>query len=96
MKRKFHVRFLEEGERATALSYSAINFSKCSQMLTAHVCFFFAWFNFVKPHDALKIEVADGVRRWKQRTPAMAAKITDHIWTLEELFNVKPPPMDKK
>jgi predicted transcriptional regulator with HTH domain len=24
MKRKFHVRFLEEGERATALSYSAM------------------------------------------------------------------------
>ncbi len=71
-----------------------INFSKCFQMLTAHMCFFFAWFNFVKPHDALKIEVADGIRRWKQRTPAMAAKITDHIWTLDELFNVnvKPPP----
>lgn len=69
-----------------------INFSKCFQMLTAHVCFFFAWFNFVKPHDALKIEIADGIRRWKQRTPAMAANITDHIWKLEELFNVKPPP----
>jgi hypothetical protein len=61
-------------------------------MLIAHLCFFFAWFNFVKPHDALKIEIDDGVRRWKQRTPAMAAGITDHIWTLEELFNVKPPP----
>lgn len=74
-----------------------INFSKCLQMLTVHVCFFFAWFNFIKPHDALKIEVADGIRRWKQRTPAMAANITDHIWTLEELFNVnvKPPPMSE-
>lgn len=69
-----------------------INFSKCFQMLIVHLCFFFAWLNFVKPHDALKIEIDDGIRRWKQRTPAMAAGITDHIWTLEELFNVKPPP----
>ncbi len=69
-----------------------INFSKCFQMLIVHLCFFFAWFNFVKPHDALKIEIDDGIRRWKQRTPAMAAGVTDHIWTLEELFNVKPPP----
>lgn len=69
-----------------------INFSKCFQMLIVHLCFFFAWLNFVKPHDALKIEIDDGIRRWKQRTPAMAAGITDHIWTLEELFNVKSPP----
>ncbi len=70
-----------------------INFSKCLQMLTAHVCFFFTWFNFIKPHDALKIEVTDDIRRWKQRTPAMATNITDHIWTLEELFNIKSPPI---
>ena len=69
-----------------------IDFSKCFQMLLAHMCFFFAWFNFVKTHDALKIETDEGVKHWKQRTPAMAANITDHIWTLEELLNVKPPP----
>lgn len=46
-----------------------------------HLCLFFAWFNLVKPHDALKIEIADGRRRWKQRTPAIAANLTDHIWT---------------
>lgn len=70
-----------------------INFSKVFDMLMVHMCFFFAWFNFVKPHDALKLEMADGRRRWKQRTPAMAANITDHIWTLEELCNFKPPPV---
>jgi len=29
-----------------------------------HLCLFFAWFNLVKPHDALKIEIADGKQRW--------------------------------
>jgi len=28
------------------------------------MCLFFAWFNLVKPHDALKIEIADGKQRW--------------------------------
>lgn len=69
-----------------------IDFSKCVNPLIMHLCLFFAWFNLVKPHDALKIEIADTRRRWKQRTPAMAANLTDHVWTLEELFMFKPPP----
>jgi len=69
-----------------------IDFSKCLNPLMMHLCLFFAWFNLVKPHDALKIEIADSRRRWKQRTPAVAANLTDHIWTLEELFMFKPPP----
>jgi len=69
-----------------------INFSKRLNPLIMRLCLFFAWFNLVKPHDALKIEIADGKQRWKQRTPAMAANLTDHIWGLEELFKFKPPP----
>jgi hypothetical protein len=26
--------------------------------------------------------------RWQQRTPAMAARLTDHIWTVKELLTV--------
>ncbi len=40
-----------------------------------------------------KLEIVDDKRRWKQRTPAIAANITDHIWTLEELCKFKPPPV---
>lgn len=69
-----------------------IDFSKRLNPLIMHLCLFFAWFNLVKPHDALKIEIMDGRQRWKQRTPAMAANLTDHVWTLEELFRFKPPP----
>jgi hypothetical protein len=68
-----------------------IDFCKRLNPLIMHLCLF-AWFNLVKPHDALKIEIADGRRRWKQGTPAIAANLTDHIWTLEELFRFKPPP----
>ncbi len=40
-----------------------INFSKRLNPLVMHLCLFFAWFNLVKPHDALKIEFAVGKRR---------------------------------
>ena len=69
-----------------------IDFSKRLNPLVMHLCLFFAWFNLVKPHDTLKIEFAVGRRHWKQRTPAMAANLTDHVGTLEELFRFKPPP----
>ena len=53
-----------------------------------------AIYNFVRPHSALRIELArqSSKRKWQQRTPAMAAGITDHIWTLEELLTCRLPP----
>ena len=30
---------------------------------------------------------ADSKSKWIKRTPAMAAQLTDHIWTLKELFD---------
>jgi IS1 family transposase len=53
-----------------------IDFSKRLNPLIMHLCLFFACFNLVKPYDALKIEIADGRRRWKQRTLAIATNLT--------------------
>jgi hypothetical protein len=39
-------------------------------------------YNFCWPVRTLRQQV--GRRRYRQRTPAMAAKLTDHIWTLQE------------
>jgi hypothetical protein len=30
-------------------------------------------------------------RRWKPVTPAMAARITDHVWTTQELLSYQVP-----
>jgi hypothetical protein len=38
--------------------------------------------NFCWPVRTLRQQV--GPRRYRQRTPAMAAELTDHIWTLKE------------
>jgi hypothetical protein len=50
-----------------------------------------AWYNFVKPHRSLRVEENNGRRKWRQRTPAMAEGLTDHIWSLEEMFTFRVP-----
>ena len=49
-------------------------------------------YNFCTPHQSLRIEQADGRRKWVQRTPAMAAGLTDHLWTVAELLTSRVPP----
>jgi hypothetical protein len=51
-------------------------------------------FNFVRPHQALRVTLLPPIhgRKWQQRPPAMAAGLTDHIWTLEELLSYRIPP----
>ena len=45
------------------------------------------YYNLIRPLKTLRLKNGNGgVRKWKKRTPAMAAGLTDHIWTLKELF----------
>lgn len=53
-------------------------------------------YNFCVPHHSLRLPIwlSSKRKRWVQRTPALAAGLTDHIWTVSELmtFKVAPPP----
>lgn len=56
-------------------------------------------YNFCTSHDSLRVKLHLQVGRrptyrWVQRTPAMAAGLTDHRWSIAELltFKVPPPP----
>ena len=55
-----------------------INFSKKVDNHRHAVALFVAYYNFCKKHKSL-----DG------RTPAMAARLTDHVWTVEELLSTQ-------
>jgi IS1 family transposase len=50
-------------------------FSKKLDNLKAHIALHFAHYNFVRVHQTLRT------------TPAMAANLTDHLWTLDELLS---------
>jgi IS1 family transposase len=49
-------------------------FSKKWEKLYAMLALYFAWYNFCRIHQTLRV------------TPAMEAGITDHVWTIEEML----------
>lgn len=52
-------------------------------------------YNFCTEHKSLRLKLWVGYHdfRWVRRTPALAAGLTDHIWTVKELllFQIPPP-----
>ena len=49
-------------------------------------------YNFCWPHARLRLP-ARGGRKWQERTPAMAAGLTDHGWTMEEMLRYRVLPL---
>jgi len=45
-------------------------------------------YNFCSPHRSLRVEQKQG-KKWVQRTPAMAAGWTDHVWSIRELLSFR-------
>ena len=58
------------------------------------------YYNFCLPHASLRLplpqpEATNGsgsAKQWRSQTPAMAAGLTDHVWTLREVLLFRVPP----
>jgi len=75
------------------LTRKTLAFSKSLEMYRASAAWEDIIYNLVRPLKTLRQEVFDDPsRRWKPRTPAMAAGLTDHIWTVKELLTTVVPP----
>jgi hypothetical protein len=67
----------------------------CQQLALFHV-----YHNFVLPHTGLRQELAEpeptngmgSARQWQPCTPAMAAGLTNRVWTLREVLRYRVPP----
>ena len=68
-----------QNSRKTRKSYC---FSKDWRIHNAASFFVAFSYNFCWPVRTLRVKGADG--RWEPRTPAMAAGLTDHVWTTSE------------
>lgn len=75
------------------LTRKTVAFSKTTIMHQAAAKLEDAYYNLVRPHKTLRQEVVASDRRWLPRTPAMASALTDHIWTVKELFSKIPVPI---
>jgi len=77
------------------------SFCKDRQQLRRRVLFFQAFYNFARPHLSLRLPLLEPPQshstlirpKWTQRTPGMAAGLTDHVWTFRELLTVKFEPI---
>lgn len=70
------------------LTRKSIGFSKRHREHYDHVALQVAEHNIVRPHLGLRVRnsIQTEVRKWIKRTPAMAAGLTNHIWSLKELL----------
>jgi IS1 family transposase/transposase-like protein len=77
------------------------SFCKDRERLRQRVVFFQAFYNVSRPHMSLRRQLplrectqSGAIRlRWRERTPAMAAGVTDHVWTFRELLTAKFEPL---
>lgn len=61
-------------------------------VLTAGMYLVGCAYNFVWPHESLRLPSLEGSsRKWQERTPAMAAGLADHPWTMLELLSYQIP-----
>jgi hypothetical protein len=65
-----------------------------SETLVAGMYLVGCFYNFCDYHHSLRLKLSVGSfgHHWVQRTPAIAAKLTDHRWTPTELLAFKVPP----
>jgi transposase-like protein/IS1 family transposase len=76
-------------ERLAALTRRGRALARCTGTLHAGMYWIGAVYNFCTYHTSLS-RAAAGVRA--PRTPAMAAALTDHRWTVQELLSFRVPP----
>ncbi len=74
-------------------------YSKELGWLEKHLWLSLAYYHLVLPHESLRIRLPEpaptrgtgSARRWQMVTPAMAAGMTDHVWSTSELLSYRVP-----
>jgi hypothetical protein len=84
------------------LTRKTASFCKDRERLRQRVVFCQAFYNVARPHMSVRQPLPLHVRtrhgairpRWQERTPALVAGLTDHVWTFRELLTAKFEPLD--
>jgi IS1 family transposase len=87
-------------QHVAAIGRRATTLCKGEDGLRQQLALYHVYHNFVLPHASLRQPFAEplptngsgSVKRWRPWTPAMAAGLTDHVWTLQEVLMFRVPP----
>lgn len=83
------------------LARKSLSFCKDRVQLRRRVVFFQVFYNFARPHQSLRLPLPELVSpatglirpKWQARTPGMAARLTDLVWSFRELLTAKFEPV---
>ena len=78
-------------QHSRRLGRKSNGFSKDIRKLGVQLYLALGYYHFAKEHFGLRQESKDNGKKWVQRTPALAAGITDHIWSTRELLTYRVP-----
>lgn len=94
-KRSVQILLCSSDQKGRIPDDKTLSFSKDLCLLKASTTLEDALYNFTRPVRTLRVELPNSrdQARWQQRTPAMAAGLTDHIWTVKELLTVVLVPL---
>jgi IS1 family transposase len=87
-------------QRVAAIGRRRATPCKSEDGLRQQLALFQVYHNFVLPHTSLRKALAapvstngsGSVKVWRPYTPAMAAGLTDHVWSLKEVLRFRVPP----
>ena len=86
VRQRVHTSFVERDNLTSRQSNGrlvrkTLSHSKKDYYLQRHLDLEDAVFNFARPHRSLRVALPEPIqsRKWEQRTPAMAAGLTDHV-----------------
>jgi IS1 family transposase len=91
---------LDLRQRVAAVGRRVTTLCKGEDGVRQQLMLFQAYHNFCLPHASLRVPLAAPVptngtgsaKRWRPCTPAMAAGLTEHVWTLREVLLFRVPP----
>ena len=91
---------LDIRQRVAAVGRRVTTLCKGEDGVRHQLVLFHAYHNFCLPHASLRVPLAAPVptngtgsaKMWWPWTPAMAAGLTDHVWTLREVLLFRVPP----
>jgi IS1 family transposase len=97
--------FIERANRAmrqhvAAIGRRVMTVCKGEVGLRQQLALYQTYHHWCLPHSSLHLPLpqtlpthgSGSAKRWQPRTPAMAAGLTDHVWTLREVLRFRVPP----
>jgi IS1 family transposase len=87
-------------QHVAAIGRRVMTLCKGEAGLRQQLSLYHTYYNFCLPHTSLRLSLprplpthgTGSAKRWRPRTPAMAAGLTDRVWTLREVLRFRVPP----